>query len=119
MTFVQKRDKLTHLLKSAEINEIFYSKNSLPSALPAAIVTLANRTGTGQVDFCYAEQKYKFEVLLVTDDTENADLLLLDTIEIIDNQMQQALHTAIDTTEFYDSLLNAKSIKIAKFEVLL
>ena len=117
--FIKRRDKLSELLLSCGLAEINHSKACQPEQLPAGIVSLANRQGDTKIDFGYDKYKFKVEIHLVVEDDITADVTLLELVEKIDSLLQDKMSITIDSVDFYDSLLNAKSVKIAKFEVIL
>ena len=119
MNFSEKRNKIKDLLLDSGLCEVHYSKAHIPQQLPSAIVSLASRQGFTRLDMSYAEQKYRFELHIVTDDSENADDELIKLIETIDDCLQTKMQFPIDSTDFYDSMLSARNIRVAKFEVIL
>ena len=124
MNFTGTRDKLKGLLlgcgraSRTGINEVCTSKADVPSSLPAGILQLASRHGEVKLMTGYANQKYRFDIFIVLDECENADEQMIEIIENIDKSIQDAFFVEIDKVEIYDSLLSAKSIKVAKFEVV-
>jgi len=119
MNFIGTRDKLKGLLLSCELNEICTSRAHVPDRLPASIISLASRHGEVKLMTGYANQKYRFDIHIVIDDCNEADEQLVEIIENIDKSLQDAFFVEIDKVEFYDSLLSAKNIKVAKFEVVI
>ena len=119
MSFTKQRTKLCEILKSAGIKEVNYSKATLPTNLPAGIVSIAERSGSTLTSAGYAEQNHKFEIHIVIEDTETADVNLLELVATIDELIQEELYYNIENVDFYDSLLNAEPIRIAHFEVTL
>ena len=118
MNFKKTRDKIKGFLLESGLSEVHFSKAQVPETLPAGIVSVAERFGDIKLMQGYANQSYKFDIHIVTEDSEEADEQLLSLIEYVDNELQGELYTEIDKVEFYDTLLSAKNIKIAKFEVV-
>jgi len=118
MNFTTIREEIKGLLLSSGLLEVHHSKAQVPDSLPAGIVSLATRHGEVRVMTGFAKQRYKFEVHVIVEESEQADEHLIAIIENIDLAIQETLFTEIQKTDFYDSLVNAKNIRIAKFEVL-
>jgi len=118
MNFKKTRDKIRGFMLESGLAEVHFSKAQVPDTLPAGIVSVSERKGDIKLMQGYANQSYKFDIHIVVDDSEEADELLLSHIDYIDNELQGELYTEIDKVEFYDTLLSAKNIKIAHFEVV-
>jgi hypothetical protein len=118
MDFIKTRDKIKGILHNCGVCEVHNSKAQVPESLPAGIVSLAQQFGEIKLVTGFAKQGYKFDIHLVIEDSEESDEQLIDLIEVIDNCIQDSLYTEIEKVEFYDSLLSANNVRIAKFEVI-
>ena len=124
MEFIQARETIKSILLSCGLTGVSNSKIHIPELLPAGIISLSTRIGDIKVMSGYANQKYKFEIHIVVDECgdsgqTSADENLIAIVENIDMALQSELYTEIDKVEFYDSLMSAKNIRVAKFEVTL
>jgi hypothetical protein len=119
MDFKGTRENIMGLLLSCGLQEVNSSKALVPQNFPAGIVSLSERFGHTQLMTGYANQMHKFDIHIVVEQSQLADEELIELIEKIDNTLQETLYTEIDKTVFYDSMLSAKEIKVAKFEVTL
>jgi len=123
MEFIQARETIKTILLSCGLTGVSNSKVQIPELLPAGIISLSTRIGDIKVMSGYANQKYKFEIHIVVDECgdsgqTSADENLIAIVENIDMALQVELFTEIDKVEFYDSLMSAKNIRVAKFEVM-
>ena len=123
MEFIQARETIKTILLSCGLTGVSNSKIHIPELLPAGIISLSTRIGDIKVMSGYANQKYKFEIHIVVDECgdsgqTSADENLIAIVENIDMALQVELFTEIDKVEFYDSLMSAKNIRVAKFEVM-
>ena len=118
MNFIGTREKIKGLMLGCGLLEVCTSKAHVPSSLPAGILSLASRHGEVKLVTGYAKQKYHFDIHIVMDESERADEETVAIIEKIDLALQEAFFVEIDKVEIYDSLLSAKNIKVAKFEVI-
>jgi len=128
MNFTKTRDKIKGFMLASGIQEVHFNKSQIPEQLPAGIVTVAERFGEIPLVHGYAKQGYKFECHIIVDivpetedeyyDQPDTELDLLTIIEFIDNELQGELYTEIHKVDFYDSMLSAKNVKVARFEVV-
>ena len=117
MTYNGTREIIKGLLLGCGLSEVHTSKAHSPTSLPCGIVSLTGRHGEIKLITGYANQRYRFEIHIVVNETENADEELMDFVERIDTQLQETYFTEIDKVDFYESLLSSKNIKVARFEV--
>jgi len=124
MNFTKTRDKIKGFMLASGIQEVHFNKSEVPEQLPAGIVTVAERFGEIPLVHGYAKQGFRFECHIIVDiapqieDQPDTELNLLSIIDYIDNELQGELYTEINKVDFYDSMLSAKNVKVARFEVV-
>jgi len=114
---MEKLDKLKEILIESEVLEVHTSKATMPSRLPAGVVSLNFMKGTQKLNPGYLNQKYTFDIHVVVRTSDYAIDELLNLVGEIARRVQAEFFTDFDKVEFYESLLRNEDITVAKFEV--
>jgi hypothetical protein len=116
--FIEERNNIKQALNDASIQDIYTSKNKVPSKLPCAILTLAEETGKNDSSEGYLDSDIEFELFIVVNAGEkisDPDLEIFTLKEAFRESYKELLFKDIANIRFYDSKVSGtKSVKIAR-----